>query len=78
LLVVSAHRNGIEKITNSHLRLCLNLAKETIRIGFEFKHFDHHKGTTHLSESSLGHYYNNNHLLKLSSFLKTTMTPIPY
>jgi len=78
LLVVSAHRNEIEKITNSPLRLCPNLAKETIQIGFEFKRFDHHDDTTHSSEFSLGRYYNKNHLLKLSSFLQTTMTPIPY
>jgi len=56
LLVVSAHRNEVEKITNSPSRLCPNFAKETIRIGFKFKHFDHHKGTTHPSKSSLGRY----------------------
>jgi len=77
-LVVPTHQNEIEKTTNSPLRLCPNLAKETIQIGFEFKYFDHHEGTTHPSESSLGRYCSKNHNLKLNSFLQTTMTPLPY
>jgi len=40
--------------TLSLLRLCSNLVKEIVQIGFEFKHFDHREGTTHPSESPLG------------------------
>jgi len=54
LLVVPTHRNEIEKATNPPLRLCPNLAKETIQIGFEFKYFDPHESTTHPSESPFG------------------------
>jgi len=77
-LVVLAHQNEIEKKNNSLLRLCPHLAKETIHIGFEFKYFDHHEGTIHLSQSSLGRNCSKKHHLNLSFFLQTTMTPLPY
>ena len=47
-------KDEIKRTTNSPLRLCPNLVKETIQIDFEFKYFDHREGTTHLSESPLG------------------------
>jgi len=54
-LEIISPKNKSKKTTNSLLRLCPNLVKEKVRIGFEFKHYDHHECTTHPSESPLGH-----------------------
>jgi len=35
-LEIASPKNEIKKTTNSLLRLCPNLVKETIQIGFEF------------------------------------------
>ena len=51
---ITSPKNEIKRTTNSPLRLCPNLVKETIQIDFEFKYFDHREGTTHPNKSPLG------------------------
>jgi len=76
-LGIISPKNEIKKTLNSSLRLCPNLAKETIQIGFEFKSLITTKHVTHLSKLNLTATVANHHL-NSHSLLQATMTPLPY